>query len=61
VWDGSSRTLHVDGVVVAENTESGLAAYGGGLYIGVGKDFAPSTFFSGLIDEVRIYDRAVNP
>jgi hypothetical protein len=38
-----------------------LETSGGGLYIGVGKDYAPGTFFSGLIDDVRIYNRAVNP
>jgi hypothetical protein len=32
-----------------------------GLYIGVGKDYASGTFFSGLIDDVRIYNRAVAP
>ena len=32
-----------------------------GLYIGVGKDYAPGSFFSGLIDDVRIYNRAVKP
>ncbi|UCC98036.1 MAG: hypothetical protein JSW66_19580, partial [Phycisphaerales bacterium] len=61
VWDGSQRTLCVDGVVVAEDTQSSMAASAGGLYIGVGKDFAPGSFFSGLIDDVRIYDRAIHP
>jgi hypothetical protein len=61
VWDGSHRTLCVDGVVAAEDTQTGLEACAGGLYIGVGKDYAPTTFFSGLIDDVRIYNRAVKP
>ncbi|MHC4677197.1 MAG: LamG-like jellyroll fold domain-containing protein [Planctomycetota bacterium] len=61
VWDGSHRTLSVDGVVVAEDTQNSLAASTGGLYIGVGKDYAPTSFFSGLIDDVRIYNRAVSP
>ncbi|MHC4539407.1 MAG: LamG-like jellyroll fold domain-containing protein [Planctomycetota bacterium] len=39
----------------------GLAASSGSLYIGVGKDLAPGTYFSGLIDDVRIYNRAVRP
>jgi subtilisin family serine protease len=60
-WDGSYRTLCVDGVVVAQDTQSSLEACAGGLYIGVGKDYAPGTFFSGLIDDVRIYNRAVTP
>ena len=61
VWDGSQRTLSVDGVAVAEDTQNSLAASSSGLYIGVGKDYAPSTFFSGLIDDIRIYNRAVKP
>ena len=61
VWDGSQRTLCADGVVVAEDTQSGLEPSAGGLYIGVGKDYAPNNFFSGLIDDVRMYDRAVTP
>jgi hypothetical protein len=32
-----------------------------GLYLGAGADLAPGTFWSGLIDEVRIYDRAIEP
>jgi hypothetical protein len=32
----------------------------GGLYIGAGQALDPSTFFSGLIDEVRIYNVALN-
>ena len=59
VWDGSNRTLCVDGVAAAEDTQSDLTASAGGLYIGVGKDYATGTFWSGLIDDVRIYNRAV--
>ncbi len=33
----------------------------GGLYIGTGKMMQPGTYFSGLIDDVRIYNRAVKP
>ena len=32
-----------------------------GLYIGTGKAMEPGSFFSGLIDDVRIYNRAVRP
>ena len=59
VWDGSRRMLSVDDVVVAEDMLSGLWISYRGLYIGVGKDRAPGSFFSGLIDDVRIYNRAV--
>ena len=31
----------------------------GGMYIGVGQALDASTFFSGLIDDIRIYDVAL--
>jgi N-acetylneuraminic acid mutarotase len=61
VWDGSYRKLYVDGVVVADDTPLGLEGSQMGLYIGTGKAMEPGTYFSGLIDDVRIYDRAVHP
>jgi hypothetical protein len=63
VWDGSCRRLYVDGAEVAMDTAllSGLEGAESGLYFGVGSTLAPSTFFSGLIDDVRIYNRAVSP
>ncbi|MFC1605215.1 LamG-like jellyroll fold domain-containing protein, partial [Planctomycetota bacterium] len=61
VWDGSNRTLYVDGVIVAEDTQNGLASSYDGLYIACGKGMESGTYFSGLIDDVRIYNRAVNP
>ena len=33
----------------------------GGVNIGCGKTMTPTTFFIGLIDDVRIYNRAVKP
>jgi len=61
VWDGSHRTLYVDGVAVAEDTQTNLEASENGLYIGTGKVMEPGSFWSGLIDDVRIYNRAVTP
>jgi len=60
VWDGSQRTPCVDGVVVAEDTQSDLTASACGLDIAVGKDYATGTFFSGLIDDIRIYKKALS-
>ena len=34
---------------------------GTGLIIGAGGNFQPATFFSGLVDDVRVYNRAVAP
>jgi len=63
VWDGSYRHLHVDGIEVAADVEPLTTLEGsyGDLYFGAGSDLAPGTFFSGLIDDVRIYNRAVSP
>jgi len=61
IWDGANRWLYVDGVLVAEDTRDDLPSCSGKLVFGAGKDMAPATFFTGLIDEVRIYNRAVWP
>jgi len=61
VWDGKNRILYVDVVEVARDTQASLAASQGGLYIGAGEGLEAGSFWSGLIDDVRIYDRAVTP
>ncbi len=61
VWDGSFRTLYVDNVAVAEDEQTNLEGSENGLYIGTGKAMEPGSFWSGLIDDVRIYNRAVIP
>jgi hypothetical protein len=63
VWDGSYRCLYVDGVEVAKDGAplSSLEDAYGGLYFGTGSTLSSGTFFSGLIDDVRIYNRAVKP
>jgi len=62
VWDGSYRSLYVDGVEVAKDTapQNPLKSATSGLYIGVGKNLGTGTFFSGMIDDVRIYNKALN-
>ncbi len=61
VRDDATRALYVDGMLVAEDAQLTLAPCTGGLYIGCDKDQTPGTFFSGLIDDIRIYNRAVKP
>ena len=63
MWDGSYRTLYVDDVEVAkdQDVQGTLEGSAGGLYIGAGKALKAGSFFSGLIDDVRIYNRAVTP
>jgi len=60
--DSLHRRLYVDGAQVAEDATvvSGMPS-DGGLYIGASKDLDAGTFFSGLIDDVRIYDMALTP
>jgi hypothetical protein len=60
-WDGSSKKVWIDARVVGESQASvelddGAIIIGGDLDIG---DFRAA--FNGLIDEVRIYDRALSP
>ena len=56
MWDGSCRHLYVDGTEVAMDATllSELKSSEGGLYFGVGSTLAPGTYFSGLMDDVRI-------
>jgi hypothetical protein len=61
VWDGSNRALYVEDILVAEDTQNNLQGSVGGLYIGTGKDMESRTYWFGLIDDVRIYNRAVRP
>ena len=60
-WNKTCRTLYVDGVVVAEDVQNNLASSANGLYIGTGKGTEDGTFFSGLIDDIRIYNKALSP
>jgi len=59
--DKLHRLLYVDGVMVAEDTTfvAGMVS-DGGLHIGASKDLDAVTFFSGLIDDVRIYNQALS-
>jgi len=61
VWDGLYRSLYVDDILVAQDAQHGLGSFDGGLNIGCGTDLAEGTFWSGLIDDIRIYNRAVSP
>jgi L-ascorbate metabolism protein UlaG (beta-lactamase superfamily) len=61
VWDGSYRALYADGIEVAKDADvqGRLKSADGCLHIGVSEVFYPSTFFSGLIDDIRIYNVAL--
>jgi hypothetical protein len=59
VWDGVNEILYVDGREVARYGTS-LSAYDSSLIVIGGGPWA-GTFWSGLIDDVRIYSRVVRP
>jgi L-ascorbate metabolism protein UlaG (beta-lactamase superfamily) len=61
VCNATSRILYVDDVEVINDAQAGLAGSTGGLYIGAGNNLSPGSFWSGLIDDVRLYGRAVTP
>ena len=60
--DSLHRRLYVDGILVAEDPTivSGVPS-DGGLHIGASNDLDAGTFFFGLIDDIRIYNVALNP
>ncbi|MHC4331910.1 MAG: LamG domain-containing protein [Planctomycetota bacterium] len=60
IWNGSKRMLYVDGVSVAEDSRTGLNVSNTGLNFGVGSHYASGTYWSGMIDDVRIYDVALS-
>ena len=60
-WDGTNRVLYVDDIAVASDTQTELEYSTMGLNIGCGPNETSGTFWSGLIDDVRIYNRAVTP
>jgi hypothetical protein len=59
--DALCRRLYVDGAEVAKDTDvvAGLLS-DGDLYFGAGKDLHSGSFFSGLIDDVRIHNVALS-
>jgi len=62
VWDGFYRILYVDGTEVATDTAAlaPLNFSNGGLYIGTSKSLDEGSFFTGLIDDIRIYKKALS-
>jgi hypothetical protein len=63
VWDGAYRSLYVDDELVARDTvhQGGLESSFRLFNIGAGKALEAATFWAGMIDDVRIYNRVVTP
>jgi hypothetical protein len=47
-------------VGMAEDAQTGLEISDTGFNFGIGKDYLPGTYWSGMIDDVRIYDVALS-
>ena len=60
IRDGINRIFYVDDVQVTRDTAASLEAAGGDLYIGAGSGLETGIFFTGLIDDVRIYNKALS-
>jgi len=60
-WDGSERVLYVDDIEVARDSQTTLAPAADGLQIGTDSKRTITSFWSGLIDDVRIYSRVLSP
>ncbi|GAA2817908.1 PQQ-dependent sugar dehydrogenase [Crossiella cryophila] len=60
-YDGTTLRLHVNGALVSSQAVAGsVTASSGALRIG-GNAVWGNEFFAGMIDEVRLYDRALSP
>ena len=62
VYDGSSLTLYVDGIVDTSLTVGGsVLDTTADLYLGQHFTADPNIIFAGRMDEIRIYDQALSP
>jgi hypothetical protein len=61
VLDGLHRRLYVDGVMVAEDSQEGSGTSASGFNIGVGKDYLPETYWSGMLDDILVYNQVISP
>ena len=59
-YDGTSLKLYVNGVQVASRNQTGAIKNSTGT-VGIGGDAFWGQYFNGLIDDVRIYNRALAP
>ena len=59
--DTMKRHLYVDGAEVAVDADfAGGVQTTGALYIGAGPDLDAGSYFSGLIDDVRVYEKVLS-
>jgi acyl-CoA thioesterase-1 len=61
VTDGAGKCLYVDGLEAACDDQPIIMSSVNGLNIGTGQGLEPDSFFTGLIDDVRIYNQVLEP
>jgi hypothetical protein len=61
VSDGIGKYLYIDGAEAASDAIPPMIPSNGNLRIGVDKSLAPESFFAGRMDDIRIYDQALDP
>jgi L-ascorbate metabolism protein UlaG (beta-lactamase superfamily) len=62
VWDGANRILYVDDAeAIRDSTGTPASIKTNGLYLGAGAGLQAGAFWSGLIDDVRIHNKAIKP
>jgi acyl-CoA thioesterase-1 len=62
-WDGSRRYLYMDDIEVAVDSQpiNNLLSSHAGFYFGAGPGLETDSFWTGMIDDLRIYKRAILP
>jgi len=60
VYDGKILQLYVDGVLDGAQFHPGRLSYPPGGRFTIGKWFGGAQYFSGLLDEIMVYDRALS-
>lgn len=61
VLSHAGRTLYVDGVAVAQDTQNNITGSYNSLHIGAGRNLSAGGFWGGLIDDVHICNCVVKP
>jgi len=59
-WDATAMKLYIDGTQVATRVGTTALKAAGALNIGAQLDVSPFYAFNGIIDDVRIYNRAIS-
>ena len=61
VYDGQKKYLYKDGILIGSQVATGALGTSGTATAYIGSNLGTGEFFNGLIDEVRLYNRALSP